>query len=158
MFFLSLFCRAFRFMRLVPINGEAVKTECGKTPENHENKGENDDFDRSIFGQIAVDSEEGGMVVRRLRLRVSVTLGVIRQSFPIDAPGPRVGQILLDLFKMRRITPQSFRGNTRLVRQHSQPATGEIEWMQTWRFRMGSSSSGFSSTDSLKILLPSSPV
>ena len=37
-------------------------------------------------------------------------------------------------------------------------ATGEIEWMQTWRFRMGSSSSGFSSTDSLKILLPSSPV
>ena len=37
-------------------------------------------------------------------------------------------------------------------------ATGEIEWMQTWRFRMGSSSSGFSSTDSLKIFLPSSPV
>ncbi|MGP8198374.1 MAG: hypothetical protein ACLQU4_02590 [Limisphaerales bacterium] len=37
-------------------------------------------------------------------------------------------------------------------------ATGEIEWMQTWRFRMGSSSSGFSSTDSLKILLPSSPL
>jgi site-specific recombinase XerD len=36
------------------------------------------------------------------------------------------------------------------------PATGEIEWMQTGRFRMGSSSVGFSSTDSLKILLPSS--
>jgi hypothetical protein len=37
-------------------------------------------------------------------------------------------------------------------------ATGEIEWMQNWRFRMGSSSVGFSSTDSLKILLPSSPL
>ena len=37
-------------------------------------------------------------------------------------------------------------------------ATGEIEWMQNGRFRTGSSSSGFSSTDLLKILLPSSPV
>jgi hypothetical protein len=36
--------------------------------------------------------------------------------------------------------------------------SGEIEWMQTGRFRMGSSSVEFSSTDSLKILLPSSPL
>jgi hypothetical protein len=36
--------------------------------------------------------------------------------------------------------------------------SGEIEWMQNGRFRTGSSSVGFSSTDSLKILLPSSPV
>jgi ABC-type transporter Mla maintaining outer membrane lipid asymmetry ATPase subunit MlaF len=35
--------------------------------------------------------------------------------------------------------------------------SGEIEWMQNWRFRMGSSSLGFYSTDSLKTLLPSSP-
>ena len=35
-------------------------------------------------------------------------------------------------------------------------ATGEIKWMQNRRFRMGSSSVRFSSTDSLKILLPSS--
>jgi len=35
-------------------------------------------------------------------------------------------------------------------------ATGEIEWMQIGRFRTGSSSVGFSSIDSLKILLPSS--
>jgi hypothetical protein len=36
-------------------------------------------------------------------------------------------------------------------------AKGEIEWMQNRRYRMGSSSGGFSSKDSLKILLPSSP-
>jgi hypothetical protein len=41
--------------------------------------------------------------------------------------------------------------------KHLRAVSGEIEWMQTGRFRMGSSSSGFSSTDSLKILLPSSP-
>ena len=35
--------------------------------------------------------------------------------------------------------------------------SGEIEWMQTGRFRMGSSSWGFSSKDSLKYFLPSSP-
>jgi len=37
-------------------------------------------------------------------------------------------------------------------------ARGEVEWMQNGRFRMGSSSSGFSSKDSLKTLLPSSPL
>ena len=43
---------------------------------------------------------------------------------------------------------------------HKKPgsAKGEIEWMQNGRFRMGSSSSGFSSKDSLKTLLPSSPL
>jgi hypothetical protein len=38
-------------MRQAPTNGEMVKTECGKTQETPENKGENEDFDRSIFGQ-----------------------------------------------------------------------------------------------------------
>jgi hypothetical protein len=37
-------------------------------------------------------------------------------------------------------------------------ANGEAEWIQNGRFRTGSSSVGFSSTDSLKILLPSSPL
>ena len=37
-------------------------------------------------------------------------------------------------------------------------AKGEVEWMQNGRFRMGSSSCGFSSEDSLKNLLPSSPL
>jgi hypothetical protein len=36
-------------------------------------------------------------------------------------------------------------------------ASGEVEWIQNGRFRMGSSSGGFSSKSSLKILLPSSP-
>jgi len=38
-------------MRMASTNGEAVKTERGKTQETPENKGENEDFDRSIFGQ-----------------------------------------------------------------------------------------------------------
>jgi hypothetical protein len=37
-------------------------------------------------------------------------------------------------------------------------AKGEMEWMQTGRLRMGSSSGGFSSKASLKTLLPSSPL
>jgi uncharacterized membrane protein YeaQ/YmgE (transglycosylase-associated protein family) len=37
-------------------------------------------------------------------------------------------------------------------------AKGEIEWMQNGRLRTGSSSSGFSLEDSLKNLLPSSPL
>jgi hypothetical protein len=38
-------------MQQAPTNGEAVKTERGKTQETLENKGENEDFDRSILGQ-----------------------------------------------------------------------------------------------------------
>jgi len=38
-------------MRQAPTNGEAVKTERGKNHETLENKGENEVFDRSIFGQ-----------------------------------------------------------------------------------------------------------
>jgi len=38
------------------------------------------------------------------------------------------------------------------------PAKGEMEWMQTGRLRIGSSSGGFSSKASLKTLLPSSPL
>ncbi len=34
--------------------------------------------------------------------------------------------------------------------------SGETEWMQSWRLRTGSSSPGFSSSNSLKTLLPSS--
>jgi hypothetical protein len=47
---------------------------------------------------------------------------------------------------------------TKSARDLRRGAKGEIEWMQYWRFRMGSSSGGFSSTDSLKTLLPSSPL
>jgi hypothetical protein len=43
------------------------------------------------------------------------------------------------------------------LERREQIASGEVEWIQNGRFRMGSSSGGFSSKSSLKILFPSSP-
>jgi hypothetical protein len=55
------------------------------------------------------------------------------------------------------VSLEQYRTYLRLLEEYTSVASGEVEWIQNGRFRMGSSSGGFSSKSSLKILLPSSP-